>query len=137
MILLDDNFDNKKRSSVTEAPGVRITIDRGNAILKEGMPASCRFIREIHRSLMQYAQYENKNVIPGEFRNINVRVGKYIPPNHQLLADLMSNLEKYIHNKEINISPIVKISIIHAQFERIDLFADGNGRIGRLLIPFY
>ncbi|MYE38170.1 MAG: Fic family protein [Candidatus Spechtbacteria bacterium SB0662_bin_43] len=125
-----------KRSPVEEARGVTYAILEGNKMLKDGLPISNRFIKAMHRSLMRHAQYENKNVIPGEFRNVNVRVGRYRPPDHQHVPDLMSYLEQYIHNQEINISPLIKVGIIHAQFERIHPFADGNGRIGRLLISF-
>lgn len=130
------NFDNKKRSPVKEAMGVREAIDKGNSMLEEGIPISNRFIREMHKSLMDYAQYDNENVVPGDFRKIDVRVGKYRPPNYQYVSDLMGDLEKYIHNQEVNVSPLMKVGIIHAQFERIHPFADGNGRIGRLLISF-
>ncbi len=138
LIISDDNERDKgKRSPVMETLGVKFAIEKGNKMLDSGLPISTRFIKSIHKPLMYYAQYENKNVIPGEFRNIPVRVGKkYFPPDHQLVAGLMSDLEKYIHNKETNISPVVKVGIIHAQFERIHPFADGNGRIGRLLISF-
>lgn len=137
-LMLSDNsgMDRKQRSNVLEAMGVRFAIDEGNTMLKDGLPLSNRFIRSMHKSLMDYAQYENQNVVPGEFRNVNVVVGRYRPPNHQSVHNLMSGLEKYIHNTDINISPLIKVGIIHAQFERIHPFADGNGRIGRLLISF-
>ena len=132
----DDIVKNNKRSPVMEALGVRFAIDEGNKMLKDGLPISNRFIKSMHKSLMQHAQYENKNIVPGEFRGVDVRVGNYRPPQYQMVLELMGDLEKYIHNMEINISPIVKVGIIHAQFERIHPFADGNGRIGRLLISF-
>ena len=132
----EEEINSKKRSPKMETMGVMFAIDKGNEMLKDSIPISKRFIRAIHQSLIQHAQYENRNVVPGEFRNVNVRVGSYRPPEFQFVLDLMSDLEKYIQNNEINISPIVEIGIIHAQFERIHPFADGNGRIGRLLISF-
>ena len=122
-----------KRSERREALGVTYAIEKGNAMAEEGLPVSMQMIRAMHGELMRCAKVDQG--IPGEFRNNLVRVGRYIPPEPQHVPDLMSDLERYIHS-DTDISPIVKIAIVHAQFEIIHPFSDGNGRIGRLLIPF-
>lgn len=126
--------DQQKRSSIMEALGVQEAINKGNELLGQGVPVSNRIIKEMHRSMMDYAH--NDGASPGNFRNVDVQVGGYVAPEHRFVNELMGELEKYIHNTEINIPAVVKIAIIHAQFERIHPFRDGNGRIGRLLISF-
>lgn len=83
---------------------------------------------------------------PGEFRAIQNFIGptvctietaSYVPPEPQLVADYMSNLEKYINELMDQLNELIRIAIIHAQFETIHRFLDGNGRIGRILIPLY
>lgn len=92
-----------------------------------------RLIRNIHEKLLNSVRGRDKN--PGYFRRGQVRVGLYYPPEPQFVPDLMSNLEKYIHSKEKDI--FVQLAIIHAQFEMIHPFSDGNGRTGRLLMPLF
>ena len=125
----------KQRSPAREAYGVIDAIEVGKDILsKENMPISNRVIKVMHRALMEKATLDHG--VPGEFRKERVRVGvRYFPPEPQYVDDLMSDFEKYIHS-DTNTSPMVKIAILHAQFEIIHPFSDGNGRIGRLLIPF-
>ena len=108
----------------------------------EKLPLSSRLIRKTHKILLESARGEHK--LPGEFRSSQNWIGGnsladavYIPPQHELLNDLMSDLEKFLHNDEIQVPSLIRIAIIHYQFESIHPFLDGNGRIGRLIIPLF
>ena len=130
----DEDFEDK-RTNITEARGVLNAINEGNTLLKKGLPFSNRVIKSMHEKLMHMALNERGN--PGRFRNVNVSIGaRYTPPEHVFVEELMKDFDRYINNKDLQISPIVKIAILHAQFEIIHPFADGNGRIGRLIISF-
>ncbi len=109
------------------------------ARLKE-LPICNRLIKETHGILMEDVRGEEKN--PGEFRRSQNWIGpagstlmnaRYIPPNREDMIEAMSDLEKFI-NLDDNLEPLIKIALIHYQFETIHPFLDGNGRIGRLLI---
>lgn len=100
-------------------------------------------IRNIHKILLDGARGKDKN--PGEFRNDQNWIGKpgspieeatFIPVAPELLIDNLENLEKYISEYDEQ-SALVQAAIIHAQFEKIHPFKDGNGRIGRMLIPLF
>jgi Fic family protein len=113
------------------------------AILElENLPISSRLIKKTHQILLESARGENKQ--PGEFRTSQNWIGGntltdavFIPPNQDYVNELMADLEKFIHNEEINVPALVKIGIAHYQFETIHPFLDGNGRIGRLLITLF
>lgn len=109
----------------------------------KNIPLSNKLIKEIHKILIEGTRGTLKT--PGEFRKTqnwlgpqgaNLSEATFIPPPPDTVIDLMSNLEKFIHGKD-EIPPLIKISLIHAQFETIHPFLDGNGRVGRLLITFY
>lgn len=108
----------------------------------ETLPISSRLIRNTHKLLLNSVRGEHK--LPGEFRNSQNWIGgksladaKYIPPTHQLVGELMGDLEKFLNNDQIQLPALMKIAIAHYQFESIHPFLDGNGRIGRLLITLY
>jgi Fic family protein len=106
------------------------------------IPLTSRLIRSTHEILLEGVRGEYK--LPGEFRTSQNWIGGntledavYIPPSHELINELMSDLEKFLHNDEIQVPSIIRIAIAHYQFESIHPFLDGNGRIGRLMIPLY
>ena len=108
----------------------------------EKLPFSSRLIRETHKVLLQGVRGERKQ--PGEFRNSQNWIGGatindaiFIPPIHTSVPELMSDIEKFLYNEEISIPELLKIGLVHYQFETIHPFLDGNGRVGRLLIPLY
>jgi len=107
----------------------------------ETLPLSLRLIREIHAILMTGVRGENKS--PGEFRRsqnwiggYSINTASYVPPSVDYLNGCLDNFEKFMHEND-RMSPLVKVALIHSQFEMIHPFLDGNGRVGRLLIAFY
>jgi Fic family protein len=105
----------------------------------QGLPISVRLLCEAHRRLLDGARGAGKQ--PGKLRQSQNWIGGtrpgnavFVPPPPECVAELLATLERFIHAPATDLPPLVKVALIHAQFETIHPFLDGNGRIGRLLI---
>jgi Fic family protein len=109
---------------------------------RDGFPVSLRFVRELHEQLMDKARATHFSS-PGEFRTSQNWIGgtrpdnaRFVPPPVEEMKNALADLEKFIHADDETLT-LIKAALIHAQFETIHPFLDGNGRTGRMLITFY
>lgn len=111
----------------------------------KNIPISTRLFKKLHKTLLS-GNVRGSNRNPGEYRTIQNFIGPegctietatFVPPEPQEVNHYMNNLENYINEESSDLHHLIKIAIIHAQFETIHPFLDGNGRIGRILIPLY
>lgn len=101
---------------------------------RDGFPISLRLIKDLHGVLMDGVRGSDR--APGEFRRLQNQIGRpprYVPPPANLVPELLTNLERYLHADE-GLDPLVRAFVAHYQFEAIHPFMDGNGRVGRLLL---
>lgn len=109
--------------------------------LKE-LPFSSRLIKSTHKILLTGVRGKHK--MPGEYRSSQNWIGgasiidaTFIPPTFDTVNDFMSDIEKFAHNSDYAFPDLLKIALIHYQFETVHPFLDGNGRVGRLMITLY
>lgn len=154
--MFEKSSNKQKEWEKQEVLNYQEALKHGLLLIDSGMPFSTRLIKELHRILMTNAR--GTNSAGGEFRKIQNFIGPdskiehavYIPVEAQTISNYMENLEFFVngihHSSFIEINqpdlfiidehadPLLKIAIMHAQFESIHPFLDGNGRLGRILI---
>ena len=130
-----------KKADIREVRNYRAALAEGARLLEQ-LPLSQRLIKQAHKTLMQGVRGKNKS--PGEYRAIPNWIGApgstpetatFIPCGAEHLPDAMSAWEKHMHADSLD--PLVQLALLHAEFEAIHPFLDGNGRLGRLIIPLF
>ena len=106
------------------------------------LPFSARLIREVHKTLLQGVRGKHKQ--PGAFRQSQNWIGGatisdaiFVPPVHTSVGEFMGDIEQFVHDDAKHFPELLKIALVHYQFETIHPFLDGNGRVGRLMITLY
>lgn len=137
-------FEAGEAPSADEADDVRevqnyvLAMEHGLRRVHDGFPVSIRLLREMHGMLLSGVRGQHRR--PGELRSSPVWIGGstledavFVPPPTDAMLAAFSDLERFLHEQEMPL--LVQLALAHYQFEAIHPFLDGNGRIGRLLIP--
>lgn len=132
----------ERPSDVAEVVNYVAAMNHGLERLKE-LPVSVRLIREIHERLLRGVR--GANLTPGDLRTSQNWIGPagctlntatFVPPPPHEVATALGQLERFMHDDDIDLPLLIRIGLAHAQFQTIHPFLDGNGRTGRLLITF-
>ncbi|MBC7700459.1 MAG: Fic family protein [Massilia sp.] len=133
--------EGEKYEDIREISNYRLALYQARDYLKD-YPIRLAFIRELHRTLMNSVRGQDKT--PGEFRLDQNWIGKmgctreeatFVPPNPIQLPDHLQAWEAYLDSDDVDF--LIQTAVVHAQFELLHPFKDGNGRIGRILIPLF
>ncbi len=140
-ILDKDDVNEEKRNDWEEVNNYISALNLAIENLKK-LPFSSRLIKETHKPLLKGVRGKHK--LPGEFRNsqnwiggASIKDATFIPPTFDSVNECMSDIEKFVHSEEFYFPDLLKIALIHYQFETVHPFLDGNGRVGRLMITLY
>ena len=140
-LLGKNNINEEKRDDWQEVQNYVLALNTAIDSL-EKFPFSTRLIKESHKILLKGVRGKHK--LPGEFRSSQNWIGgasindaTFVPPVESSVNNYMSDLEIFAHNNEYYFPDLLKIALMHYQFETIHPFLDGNGRVGRLMITLY
>ncbi len=137
----DQDVEDHKKGDIYEVINYRIALREGREQM-QSKPLTLNLIRIMHETLMK--DVRGNSADPGNFRRIQNFIGapgstidnaRFVPPAVPVMKDALNNWENYMHHEELDV--IVQLAIVHAQFEIIHPFLDGNGRMGRILIPLF
>ena len=134
----DDPISPEQAADAQEVANYIVALEHGLARVRGGFPVSVRLMREMHERLLQGVRGRHRR--PGELRKSPVWIGGdtlenavFVPPPPDTMPDALQDLERFIHEQPMPL--LVQIALVHYQFEAIHPFLDGNGRLGRILIP--
>ena len=141
VFLKKEDVSSEKRDDWEEVQNYIQAMNHAVHLLQK-LPFSSRLIKQTHKILLQGVRGNHK--LPGEYRisqnwigGASINDAVFIPPIHNTVNDLISDIEKFANDLENPMPDLLKIALIHYQFETIHPFLDGNGRVGRLLITLY
>ena len=132
----------ERKDDIQEVLNYHEAMNYGLDEIKNGRPFSVSLIKSLHALLLRGARGEHKT--PGAWRTVQVHIGKpgssleqasYVPPDPLFIEELIENWELFARREDLH--PIIQTAVLHAQFEMIHPFLDGNGRMGRLLITLF
>jgi Fic family protein len=133
--------EGEKYKDIQEISNYRLALYRAREYLAD-YPIRLAFVRELHRILMNSVRGQDK--APGEFRRDQNWIGRagctieqatFVPPNPLQLPGFLQDWEQYMDSNDVDF--LLQTAVVHAQFELLHPFKDGNGRIGRILIPLF
>ena len=137
----DQDVEDYKKGDIYEVINYRIALREGREQM-QSMPLTLNLVRKMHATLMH--DVRGNSADPGNFRRIQNFIGapgstidsaRFVPPAVPTMKEALGDWENYMHHEELDV--IVQLAIVHAQFEIIHPFLDGNGRMGRILIPLF
>ena len=138
----DDETETSQHADIREVQNYSVALEWALAQL-DALPVSARLIRHIHERLLRGVRGGEQQ--PGEFRNVQNFIGssqdphqaRFVPPPPERVPELITDLERYIHTEpeQRSLVRLARLALVHYQFETIHPFRDGNGRVGRILIP--
>jgi Fic family protein len=144
LAVLEEQEGTEPDAQVREVANYVTAMERGLEMIRD-LPISTRLIKQLHAILLHSVRGGESTKTPGEFRRSQNWIGpngchlneaSFVPPPHYEIGPAMSAWEKYV-NCDSKEPPLVKMALMHYQFETIHPFLNGNGRIGRLLITLY
>lgn len=140
-LLAKEDVNEEKRNDWQEVHNYISALNLAIENLKK-LPFSSRLIKETHKTLLKGVRGKHK--LPGEFRSsqnwiggASIKDATFIPPTFDSVNEYMSDIEKFAHSEDFYFPDLLKIALIHYQFETVHPFLDGNGRVGRLMITLY